>query len=196
MKCQHVKAFSRFGNCPWAKNNQILFLGSFRTDTNYQKHRIYFGAHGNFDLTFPVESDSYLTFLEIPGKIQFENKFVTGTVKFPVTLDINLFGSTVGAIINISPSINGLWALSPTVTDPYNYVKLSVSQLSLGLRGKVGDRFEFSIILVEIKAVITLEDVHLAQTLNYLTAYQLPIGLLINFGAPKLQFKRMFRKDS
>ena len=50
-------------------------------------------------------------------------------------------------------------------------------------------------VLVELKAVITLEDVHLAQGLNYLTAYDLPVGLLINFGAVKLQYKRLFRKQ-
>jgi GxxExxY protein len=49
-------------------------------------------------------------------------------------------------------------------------------------------------VLVEIKAVINLEDVHLAQGLNYLTAYDLETGLLVNFGAVKLQFKRLFRK--
>jgi GxxExxY protein len=49
-------------------------------------------------------------------------------------------------------------------------------------------------VMVELKAVINLEDVHLAQGLNYLTAYNLEIGLLINFGAPKLEFKRLFRK--
>jgi GxxExxY protein len=49
-------------------------------------------------------------------------------------------------------------------------------------------------ILVELKAQIILQDVHLAQALNYLTAYSLPIGLLINFGATRLQFKRLFRK--
>ena len=50
-------------------------------------------------------------------------------------------------------------------------------------------------IMVEIKAVIRLEDVHLAQGLNYLTAYNFQIGLLINFGATKLEFKRLFRKN-
>jgi GxxExxY protein len=49
-------------------------------------------------------------------------------------------------------------------------------------------------VMVELKATIQLEDHHLAQGLNYLTAYNLPIGLLINFGAPKLDFKRLFRK--
>ncbi|KMQ49494.1 GxxExxY protein [Chitinispirillum alkaliphilum] len=45
-------------------------------------------------------------------------------------------------------------------------------------------------VLVELKAVSTLEDVHRAQTLNYLTAYRLEIGLLINFGGKSLQFER------
>jgi GxxExxY protein len=46
-------------------------------------------------------------------------------------------------------------------------------------------------ISVELKAVIRLEDVHLAQAINYLEAYNLEIGLLINFGARSLEFKRV-----
>lgn len=49
-------------------------------------------------------------------------------------------------------------------------------------------------IMTEIKAVIKLEDVHLAQALNYLKAYNLEAGLLINFGSTKLEFKRLFPK--
>ena len=46
-------------------------------------------------------------------------------------------------------------------------------------------------VLVELKAVIELEDVHLAQILNYLKAYKLEVGLLINFGSKSLVFKRL-----
>jgi GxxExxY protein len=46
-------------------------------------------------------------------------------------------------------------------------------------------------VLVELKAVIELEDVHIAQVLNYLKAYQLEVGLLINFGGKSLVFKRL-----
>ncbi len=46
-------------------------------------------------------------------------------------------------------------------------------------------------ICVELKAVIQLEAVHLAQAINYLEAYNLEVGLLINFGARKLEFKRV-----
>jgi GxxExxY protein len=46
-------------------------------------------------------------------------------------------------------------------------------------------------VLVELKALAALEDVHLAQALNYLKAYRLEIGLLINFGAKSLEFKRL-----
>jgi GxxExxY protein len=48
-------------------------------------------------------------------------------------------------------------------------------------------------VMVELKAVIQLEDVHLAQAINYLEAYGLPIGLLINFGSTSLQFKRLMK---
>ncbi|MDP2209237.1 MAG: GxxExxY protein [Bacteroidota bacterium] len=47
------------------------------------------------------------------------------------------------------------------------------------------------IISVELKAIIKLEDVHLAQAINYLEAYNLEIGLLINFGTKSLEFKRL-----
>ncbi len=46
-------------------------------------------------------------------------------------------------------------------------------------------------IMVEIKAIINLEDVHLAQAMNYVEAYNLEIGLLINFGSKSLQYKRV-----
>lgn len=45
-------------------------------------------------------------------------------------------------------------------------------------------------ILVEIKALSKLDDIHLNQALNYLEAFKLEIGLLINFGARSLEFKR------
>ena len=48
-------------------------------------------------------------------------------------------------------------------------------------------------IIVELKAIIQLEDVHLAQGLNYLVAYKMDKGLLINFGAKSLEIKRLRR---
>jgi GxxExxY protein len=53
------------------------------------------------------------------------------------------------------------------------------------------DFFVEEIVSVELKAIIQLEDVHLAQAINYLEAYNLEIGLLVNFGAKSLQFKRL-----
>jgi GxxExxY protein len=50
------------------------------------------------------------------------------------------------------------------------------------------------IISVELKAITKLEDVHLAQAINYLEAYNLEIGLLINFGEGSLNFKRLTNK--
>lgn len=46
-------------------------------------------------------------------------------------------------------------------------------------------------IMVELKAVSNLNDLHLAQAINYLEAYNLPIGLLINFGSKSLEYKRV-----
>lgn len=47
-------------------------------------------------------------------------------------------------------------------------------------------------VVLEIKALINLEDVHLAQAKNYVVAYDFEIGLLINFGSTSLQYKKVF----
>ena len=47
-------------------------------------------------------------------------------------------------------------------------------------------------IMVELKALVRLDDSHLAQAMNYCQAYGLPIGLLINFGSKSLEFKRVY----
>jgi len=63
---------------------------------------------------------------------------------------------------------------------------------------KIGNRrvdfFVENKIMLELKAVIKLEDVHLAQAINYLEAYKMEIGLLINFGSKSLEFKRVMKK--
>jgi len=50
-------------------------------------------------------------------------------------------------------------------------------------------------IMVELKSITKLEDVHLAQAMNYCQAYNLPFGLLINFGAKSLEFKRVYNTN-
>ena len=54
------------------------------------------------------------------------------------------------------------------------------------------DFFVENNIMVELKALTKLEDVHLAQAMNYCQAYNMPVGLLINFGAKSLEFKRVY----
>ena len=51
-------------------------------------------------------------------------------------------------------------------------------------------------VIIELKAVINLEDAHLAQTKNYLTAYGFEKGLLINFGSTSLQYKLIFNSNT
>ncbi len=61
---------------------------------------------------------------------------------------------------------------------------------------KIGTRrvdfFVDNSIMVELKALTEMGDVHIAQAMNYCQAYNLPIGLLINFGAKSLEFKRIY----
>ncbi|MBC7920529.1 MAG: GxxExxY protein [Ferruginibacter sp.] len=63
------------------------------------------------------------------------------------------------------------------------------NQIEIGTR-----RVDFVVeetVLIELKALSKLEDVHLAQALNYLEAFNMEIGLLINFGSKSLEFKRI-----
>ncbi len=48
--------------------------------------------------------------------------------------------------------------------------------------------------MVEIKAIIRMEDVHLAQAINYMEAYRIEVGLLINFEAKSFEFRRLENK--
>ena len=56
------------------------------------------------------------------------------------------------------------------------------------------DFFVEEVISVELKATTKLDDTNFAQAINYLEAYNLEIGLLINFGEPSLVFKRLTNK--
>jgi GxxExxY protein len=50
-------------------------------------------------------------------------------------------------------------------------------------------------IMVELKAITALENVHLAQAINYLEAYKMDVVLLINFGRPSLECRRLIGKN-
>jgi len=65
-------------------------------------------------------------------------------------------------------------------------------ELQIGTRRV--DFFVENLVSVEIKAATKLEDTHFAQAINYLEAYNLEIGLLINFGEMSLKFKRLTNK--
>jgi GxxExxY protein len=72
-------------------------------------------------------------------------------------------------------------------------------EMSIVYRGKhIGTRrvdfFVEDVVMVELKAIEKLEDVHKAQAINYCEAYNIADGLLINFGGKSLEFKRVYNK--
>jgi GxxExxY protein len=66
----------------------------------------------------------------------------------------------------------------------YDGIRIGTRRVDFLVEGKVS---------TELKAVTQLEKVHLAQALNYLEAYKLEVGLLINFGNTRLEFKRLIK---
>jgi len=57
------------------------------------------------------------------------------------------------------------------------------------------DFFVENRVMVELKAIEKLDDVHKAQAINYCEAYTIADGLLINFGAKSMEFKRVYNKN-
>ena len=74
-------------------------------------------------------------------------------------------------------------------------LEMSIHYKDLEIGTRRVDFFVEELIMVELKALKLLEDVHLAQAINYLEAYKMKIGLLINFGAKSLQFKRVHNNN-
>ena len=70
-------------------------------------------------------------------------------------------------------------------------VEMSIYYKNIHVGSRRVDFLVESKIVVELKALIQLEDVHLAQAKNYLEAFNLETGLLINFGSRSLEFKRL-----
>jgi GxxExxY protein len=69
-------------------------------------------------------------------------------------------------------------------------MKIYYDEFEIGTRRV--DFFVEDQIMVELKAIAKLEELQLAQAMNYCQAYSLPIGLLINFGSKSLEFKRVY----
>lgn len=71
-------------------------------------------------------------------------------------------------------------------------MEMTISYEDIVIGTRRVDFFVEDSIMFELKALIKLEEVHLSQAMNYCQAYNLPIGLLVNFGASSLEFKRVY----
>jgi len=65
----------------------------------------------------------------------------------------------------------------------YNCIQIGTRRMDFFIENKI---------ILELKAVIRLNEIHLAQAMNYCQAYNLPYGLLINFGSNSLEYKRVY----
>lgn len=87
------------------------------------------------------------------------------------------------AMVIEMPAQNLEFAREMEMTIYYESVKIGTRRVDFFVENKI---------MVELKAVSSLNDLHLAQAMNYLEAYSLPVGLLINFGGRRLEFKRVY----
>lgn len=71
-------------------------------------------------------------------------------------------------------------------------LEMTVFYEGINIGARRVDFFVHDIIMVELKAISKLDDLNLAQAINYLEAYNLPVGLLINFGSKSMEFKRTY----
>lgn len=71
-------------------------------------------------------------------------------------------------------------------------LEMTIYYKSVDIGTRRVDFFVERTVMVELKALTKLEDIHLAQSMNYCQAYDLPIGLLINFGSRSLDFRRVY----
>ncbi|WP_091162179.1 GxxExxY protein [Mucilaginibacter sp. P25] len=88
--------------------------------------------------------------------------------------------------LEIEMALNGL------VFEREKEMPIHYRDLHIGTRRV--DFFVSGMIMVELKAITQLEDVHLAQATNYLEAYNVEVGLLLNFGSKSLTVKRLLNK--
>jgi GxxExxY protein len=71
-------------------------------------------------------------------------------------------------------------------------MEMTITYQGIDIGTRRVDFFVQDEIMLELKAVSILNDAHLAQAINYLEAYNLPVGLLINFGSKSMEFKRVY----
>ena len=71
-------------------------------------------------------------------------------------------------------------------------LEMSIFYEGINIGTRRVDFFVEDKIMTELKAVAHLDDTNLNQSINYLEAYNLPVGLLLNFGSRKLEFKRTY----
>ncbi|MBV2226895.1 MAG: GxxExxY protein [Sphingobacterium mizutaii] len=74
-------------------------------------------------------------------------------------------------------------------------LEMPIVYKNITVGGRRVDFFVENKIMVEIKAINTIDNIHLAQAKNYLEAYNMNIGLLLNFGSNKLEFKRIYNSN-
>lgn len=110
-------------------------------------------------------------------------KIIASAIKVHTTLGNGFQEVNYQRALKIEMSVNKLCFETEKVLPIYYKGKhIGIRKIDFFVEGKI---------MVVLKVVFSLEDAHLNQVLNYCEAYKMEIGLLINFGAKSLEFKRV-----
>jgi hypothetical protein len=144
--------FSRSGHIEDEQYDSFSGSGDLLTFVNmsmgkqftYMRHHLYVGLNGAVGMDLPFTTNSQVSFSDFSRKLHASNRAAYGQVRSPVVLECNLFNSTVYALARIAPEIDGTY-YDITGISTSKAVNFSVGEVSLGLRGKIGDRIEFAL---------------------------------------------------
>jgi hypothetical protein len=115
---------------------------------NYKKHSAYAGVNIYSGVNFFIENLAKNNWKEIIKEADKDQSLAFGAVVLPFTIDINLFNSEIYAVAKVVPSVYGSYHKNKK--DDGNYkkqdIECAVDEYGLGLRGKLGDNFEFMLV--------------------------------------------------
>lgn len=114
----------------------------------YHKHKAYVGLNGHISAQLDVQDEGHISFSEVIKKVKKNQRYITGSLISPVTLEINLFNLPLYSIFQITPRLNLTFINSKIegMKIEYRSFETDILETAFGIRGEIKDRFQFAIV--------------------------------------------------